>query len=91
MPRRSSAGISPSTACSAPYKPALENAAFLEVRHIANQYLGHWVETRLFGAKQPPIEATRAERRWFVFYAVASFLYRIFVMLAIGALDVLPF
>jgi putative peptide zinc metalloprotease protein len=54
------------------------------LRNRAYQYLGHVVETRLFGVKQPPIEATRAERRWFVFYAIASFLYRIFVMLAIA-------
>jgi putative peptide zinc metalloprotease protein len=54
------------------------------LRVRANQYLGWLMETRLFGVRQPEIEATRSERRWFAFFAVASFLYRNFVMLAIA-------
>src|SRR4051812_372942 len=54
------------------------------LRTRAQQYLGYLVETRLFGLKLPPTEATRSERWWFVFFAVASFLYRTFVMIAIA-------
>jgi putative peptide zinc metalloprotease protein len=54
------------------------------LRNRANQYLGHLVETRLFGLQLPEAEASRGERRWFVFFAVASFLYRTFIMLAIA-------
>jgi putative peptide zinc metalloprotease protein len=54
------------------------------LRNRANQYLGHLVETRLFGLQLPVAEASRGERRWFVFFAIASFLYRTFIMLAIA-------
>jgi putative peptide zinc metalloprotease protein len=54
------------------------------LRNRSNQYLGHLVESRLFGLKLPPVEASRGEQRWFVFYAIASFLYRTFIMLAIA-------
>jgi putative peptide zinc metalloprotease protein len=54
------------------------------LRKRANEYLGHVVDTRLFGVQRPPIEATRAERRWFVFFAIASFVYRTFIMLVIA-------
>jgi putative peptide zinc metalloprotease protein len=54
------------------------------LRNRANQYLGHLVETKLFGLQLPEIEAGRGERRWFVFFAIASFLYRTFIMLAIA-------
>jgi putative peptide zinc metalloprotease protein len=54
------------------------------LRSRAQQYLAYLVETRLFGLKLPESEATRGERRWFVFFAIASFLYRTFVMLAIA-------
>lgn len=54
------------------------------LRQRSNQYVGHVVETRMFGAKRPEIEATRSERRWFVFYAVTSFIYRNIIMLAIA-------
>lgn len=54
------------------------------LRNRAQQYLAYLAETRLFGLKIPEIEATRGERRWFVFFAIASFLYRTFVMLAIA-------
>jgi putative peptide zinc metalloprotease protein len=54
------------------------------LRNRANQYLGHLAETRLFGVQLPPLEASRGEKRWFVFYAIGSFLYRTFIMLAIA-------
>jgi putative peptide zinc metalloprotease protein len=54
------------------------------LRNRSNQYLGHLVETRMFGLKLPPAEASRGEKRWFVFFAIASFLYRTFIMLAIA-------
>ncbi len=54
------------------------------LRQRANQYMGHVVETRMFGAKRPEIEATRSERRWFVFFAITSFIYRNVIMLAIA-------
>lgn len=54
------------------------------LRARANQYLLHLAETRLFGVRQPATEASTGERRWFVFFAIASFLYRNFVMLAIA-------
>ena len=54
------------------------------LRNRAQQYLAHLVESGLFGLKLPDLEATRGEKRWFVFFAIASFLYRTFVMLAIA-------
>jgi len=54
------------------------------LRQRGQQYLAWLVETRVFGLQQPEIEASRSERRWFVFYTIASFLYRVFVMLAIA-------
>jgi len=54
------------------------------LRNRAQQYLAHLTETRLFGLKLPDIEASRGEKRWFVFFAIASFLYRTFIMLAIA-------
>ena len=54
------------------------------LRNRSNQYLGHMVESGLFGLQLPPFEASRGERRWFVFFAIASFAYRTFIMLAIA-------
>lgn len=54
------------------------------LRVRGQQYLGHVVETRIFGVKRPEIEATASERRWFVLFTVASFIYRNFVILAIA-------
>ena len=54
------------------------------LRVRAQQYLGYLLETRLFGLKLPPVEAGIKERYLFVFFAVASFLYRTFVMIAIA-------
>ena len=54
------------------------------LRARANQYLGYLVETRLFGLELPEFEASGGERRWFVFFAIASFVYRVFLMIAIA-------
>jgi putative peptide zinc metalloprotease protein len=54
------------------------------LRQRSHQYLGHVVETRVFKVQKPEIEATVSERRWFVFFAVASFIYRNIVILAIA-------
>jgi putative peptide zinc metalloprotease protein len=54
------------------------------LRARANQYLGYLAETRLFGLQLPDFEASRGERRWFVFFAIASFIYRTFLMIAIA-------
>ncbi len=54
------------------------------LRMRAQQYLGYLLETRFFGLKLPPFEASLSERWWFVFFAIASFLYRTFVMVAIA-------
>ncbi len=54
------------------------------LRVRANQYLGYLAESRLFGVQLPEFEASRGERRWFFFFAVASFVYRTFLMFAIA-------
>jgi putative peptide zinc metalloprotease protein len=54
------------------------------LRARANQYLGYLAETRLFGMQLPEFEGSRGERRWFVFFAIASFVYRTFLMIAIA-------
>ena len=54
------------------------------LRARSQQYLVSVIERRLFGAKQPEADATPSERVWFVFFAVASFLYRNFVILSIA-------
>jgi putative peptide zinc metalloprotease protein len=54
------------------------------LRQRGQQYLAWLAETKLFGLKQPEFDATRAERRWFVAFTLASFLYRVFIMLAIA-------
>lgn len=54
------------------------------LRARANQYLGYLAESRLFGLQLPEFEASRGERRWFLFFAVASFIYRTFLMFAIA-------
>ncbi len=62
-------------------------ADLIQIQNLRNrgqQYLGYLVESRLFGLKLPEPEASRGEKRWFVFYTVTSFVYRAFVMLAIA-------
>jgi putative peptide zinc metalloprotease protein len=54
------------------------------LRQRGQQYLAHLAESKLFGVKAAEFDASRSEKRWLVFYAIASFLYRIFIMLAIA-------
>ena len=54
------------------------------LRTRANQYLGRLVEQRLFGVSGDESGETVGERAWLGFYAVFSFLYRTFVMVAIA-------
>jgi len=54
------------------------------LRQRGQQYLGNLVERRLFGVKAPEVEASAGEKRWFVFYTIASFFYRMFIMFAIA-------
>lgn len=50
----------------------------------ANKYLGYLVQRHAFGMEfaENPVTA-RHEPVWFVFYAVAAYVYRLFIMLAI--------
>ena len=64
-------------------------ADLLEIPNLrarSTAYLGYFCERYLFGRRdaQPPV-ATPGERAWFVVYAVASFVYRAFVIVAIIA------
>ncbi len=50
----------------------------------ANRYLGYLVQRYAFGAREMTApEALPGEKRWFVFYSIASYLYRQFVTFAI--------
>ena len=54
------------------------------LRARGNNYLGWFVERYAFGnreAEAPP--TSEGEPSWFVFYAVASFVYRVFIIVAI--------
>jgi putative peptide zinc metalloprotease protein len=54
------------------------------LRQRANQYLGYLCERYLFGREEAQIpQATPGERAWFVGYSVTSFIYRIFIVVAI--------
>lgn len=54
------------------------------LRQRANTYLGYVCERYLFGCveAQAP-QATTGERAWFVGYSISSFVYRLFVVIAI--------
>jgi len=54
------------------------------LRNRANRYLAHLVEARLFGLKVAETEESPGEKAWFVLFAIASFAYRTFIMLAIA-------
>lgn len=62
-------------------------ADFLEIpnlRQRAHTYLGYLAERYLFGRDDAPaLHTTAGERAWFVAYAVASFIYRMLVVVAI--------
>lgn len=54
------------------------------LRTRANRYLGFLCERYVFGNRQAETpDATVAERAWFVSYGTLSFIYRIFVVVAI--------
>jgi putative peptide zinc metalloprotease protein len=53
----------------------------------ANTYLGYVVRRYALGVKSALApETAPGERSWFIFYAIASFLYRMFVMMSIAVL-----
>jgi putative peptide zinc metalloprotease protein len=65
-------------------------ADFLEIPNLgqrANEYLGYLANRYLFGVEggNSPVSAP-GERGWFVFYAIASFIYRMFMMVSIALL-----
>ena len=50
----------------------------------SNQYLGYLVQKYLFGSQAANSPAnTPGERKWLVFYSLAAFFYRLFIMFAI--------
>jgi putative peptide zinc metalloprotease protein len=55
------------------------------LRQRAQQYLGATLQRRLFGLPVEGVEATAREAAWFIFFSVASFVYRVFITLAIAA------
>ncbi len=63
-------------------------ADYLEIPNLgqrSNEYLGYLINRHVFGVKTAVSkESTPGERRWFVFYAIASFIYRMFVMISIA-------
>ena len=61
-------------------------ADWLEIPNLgarSNRYLGYLIQRYLFGAREASSPAAPGERAWLAFYAVASFGYRMFVMVAI--------
>ncbi|MFU8821367.1 MAG: hypothetical protein ACNA8G_07390 [Gammaproteobacteria bacterium] len=62
-------------------------ADWLEIPNLgnrANKYLGYLIQRHLFGMKDAESPAhTRWERFWFVFYGLAAFAYRMFIMFVI--------
>lgn len=50
----------------------------------ANRYIGYLVQRYLFGVEdaESPVSA-KGEAAWFFFYAIASFIYRMFIVVAI--------
>lgn len=60
---------------------------WLEIPNLAqraNEYIGYLLNRYVFGVEgaKSPVAAS-GERGWFVFYAIASFAYRMFIMVAI--------
>lgn len=64
-------------------------ADWIEVPNLAtraNRHLGYVIQKYLFGVRDAdPVTSLPAERRWFIGYGIAAFLYRIFIMFAIIA------
>lgn len=63
-------------------------ADYLEIPNLAtraNQYVGYWVKLYIMGVKgMHSPAATGKEAAWLAFYAIASYLYRIVIMLTIS-------
>ena len=50
----------------------------------ANRYLGYLIERYAFGSRDASFpETDRRARAWFVFFGIASFVYRLFISIAI--------
>jgi putative peptide zinc metalloprotease protein len=63
---------------------------WLEIPNLgqrSNEYLGYLVNRYLFGLEggNSPVAAS-GERRWFIFYSIGSFIYRMFMMVSISLL-----
>lgn len=58
--------------------------AIPNLRQRAQQYLATVFQRRVFGLPLAPAEAPVGERVWLVFFAVASFIYRLFITFAIA-------
>jgi putative peptide zinc metalloprotease protein len=54
------------------------------LRQRAQQYLSAVFQQRVFGLAITPVEATFRERAWYVFFTVASFIYRLFITFSIA-------
>jgi putative peptide zinc metalloprotease protein len=54
------------------------------LRQRAHQYLASMLQRRLFGLDMASPDTTLAERGWFLFFSVASFVYRIFITFSIA-------
>jgi putative peptide zinc metalloprotease protein len=54
------------------------------LRQRGTQYLTHLVESRAFGVRSSEFDAAPRERRWLAAFTVASFVYRILIMLGIA-------
>jgi putative peptide zinc metalloprotease protein len=54
------------------------------LRQRGQKYLTHLVETRAFGVRSSGFDAAQEERAWLAAFTVASFVYRILVMVGIA-------
>lgn len=54
------------------------------LRARANHYLAAAFQRTFFGVNLPEADATLREKIWFVFFAIAAFIYRLFITFAIA-------
>jgi len=54
------------------------------LRQRGQRYLAYLAEAKIFGVRHAEFDAARDERGWLAAFTVASFIYRIFVMVAIA-------
>ena len=54
------------------------------LRQRAQQYLGATLQRRVLGVANDTVQATPREAAWFVFFSIASFIYRLTVTFAIA-------